>query len=374
MRNITSRLRKINDMTSSTKNLLDSIEYDEHDFIYLSGLIRKYHNNNYPMGIIVSNWKQIRDLGNDSSSLESCIIRYGDEVGRTIFEQKCKNTTRTKEDYIEKYGAVTAQEILSSRGASLDNYIKRHGEALGRTKWETYCNKRLKTFETGRKEKRYASRNLEWFQNKHGKEKGYAIWDKKKTDQAYKVSREYYIEQYGVDEGTKRCSESKTRSLDNFIKKYGFTEGTKRYNSWLMNVVSAFKNRRNYSIWAKECCDTIKEAIDDLFYYADNEMVWQLPQKYAKKLNQKIISPDLFYRGKIIEFHGDVFHGNPDLFEDNETIHPFNKQITVSQLREIDNIRTEYYISKGYTVLEVWENDYKTNSTGVINKCLTFLK
>ncbi|MBC8554218.1 MAG: hypothetical protein H8D23_31810 [Candidatus Brocadiales bacterium] len=114
--------------------------------------------------------------------------------------------------------------------------------------------------------------------------------------------------------------------------------------------------------------------MEDLYYYGENEMIWQLPGKYQEQLGQKIISPDLFYRGKIVEFHGDVFHGNPDLFEGKSTPHPFKKNTTSAELWRIDKCRKEYYNSRGYDVLEIWENNYKLDKAGVIDKCLTFLK
>lgn len=367
------RLKKFN-LTDKQKSLLDSIEYNESDIEYLKSQIRRYLKNNLPIEYLQKNWSEIVKLGKDSSSKQSYILRYGEEIGLKLFNEKTKASTLTKADYIEKYGIKEAEKKLSSRGASIENYIARYGEQNGRKRWQEYIDKRNKTFAQGRKEKRYASRNLEWFRTKYGKDKGYEVWDKKRKAQAYKVSSEYYIEQYGEEEGKRRCAESKTRSLSGFIKKYGEIEGNARYDKWLINVVNGLKGRNNYSKWATECCEIIKETIADLYYYADNEMIWQLPKSYQQRLNQKIISPDLFYKGKIIEFHGDIFRGNPSLYESTEKIHPFNKNITVGELNEIDSIRKEYYNSKGYKVLEVWENDFKQNKEEIIDRCLTFLK
>ena len=367
------RLSKFN-LTDEQVTILNSIEYHEGEFEYLKGQIRRYLKNNLPIEYLQKNWSEIVKLGRDSSSKRSYIIRYGEEIGLKLFQEKTKASTLTRADYIEKYGIEEAEKKLSSRGASLKNYIDRHGDQVGKEKWQEYINKRNKTFAQGRKEHRYASRNLEWFQNKYGKDKGFDVWDQKRKSQAYKVSREYYIDRYGEEEGKKRCAESKTRSQSGFIKKYGIEEGTKKYNTWLKNIVAGLKGRNNYSKWATECCEIIKETITDLYYYADKEMIWQLPKAYQQQLNQKIISPDLFYRGKIIEFHGDVFHGNPNLYESNERIHPFDKNITVGELNKIDSIRKEYYNSKGYEVLVIWENDFKQNKDEVINKCLIFLK
>lgn len=369
------RLNKYN-LTNKEIKILDSIEYDENDINYLKVQIRKYLTEKYPIEILKKNWDEIVKLGRDSSSLKSYITRYGIEIGNKLFKEKTKASTMTKEDYIRKYGKELANEKLSNRGASVENYINRHGEEIGTLKWNEYCQKRKNTYTKRRKAGQYAhmSHNLEWFQKRYGNDEGYEVWDAKRKLQAYKVSKAYYVETYGKEEGELRCAASKSRSLENFINKYGEEEGKKRYNTWLYNVVSGLKNRRNYSIWATECCDFIKRTVEDLYYYGENEMIWQLPGKYQEQLGQKIISPDLFYRGKIVEFHGDVFHGNPDLFEGKSTPHPFKKNTTSAELWRIDKCRKEYYNSRGYDVLEIWENNYKLDKAGVIDKCLTFLK
>jgi hypothetical protein len=367
------RLNRYN-LTQEQISILDSIEYDPADEMLLKVQIKKYLKKGYPISVLRDNWAEIVKLGRDSSSLKSHILRYGEKLGKDLFDQKTAATTITRQDYIRKYGKEAAIQHLSKRSSSLANFIERHGVEEGQRRWDEYLQKRAQAFAEGRKQNRYASRDLSWFQSKYGNKKGYEIWDKKRKDQAYKVSQQYYIDQYGLEEGVRRCRNSKTRSLRGFVNKYGYDEGRLRYNQWLKNVVAGLKNRRNYSIWATECCEEIKQHIADLHYYAENEMVWGLPKLYVNLLGQKMISPDLFYKGKIIEFHGDVFHGNPALFESHAKVHPFDRDITVEQLQEKDRIRKEYYQSKGYDVLEIWENDYKTDRLGVIEQCLIFLR
>lgn len=60
----------------------------------------------------------------------------------------------------------------------------------------------------------------------------------------------------------------------------------------------------------------------------------------------------------VYEFHGDVFHGNPDLFEPNTKCHPFNKDITAKELYDKTIEREEYIKSLGYNLVVMWENDY----------------
>lgn len=361
-------------LTQDQVDLLDSIIYDEKDLNLLREQVKKYITYGYPIEILAKNWTAIKNLGKDSSSLNSYHIRYGQELGDQLFAKKTESSTRTKEDFINKYGKDEAIRKLKSLGASLENYINRHGEELGKIKWQQYCEKRKKSFAKGREQNKYASRDLNWFQARYGKEEGYRVWNQKRQNQAYKVSRQYYIDRYGIDEGTRLCKQAKTRTIEGFIEKYGFEDGVRRYNAWITNRVASLKSRKSFSKWAMYCCDMIKEQIQDLFYYGNNELIWGLPNHYRKLLKQKMVSPDLFYKGKIIEFQGDRFHGNPTMFKNEDRPNPFRKNLTAGEIRSLDKIRIEYYISKGYTVLEIWESEFNDNQHEVINKCLEFLR
>ena len=366
------RLKKYN-LSENQLAILDKIEYNEEQEAVLKRMITRYLKDGLCIETLSQNFHKILELGKDSSSLKSNIIRYGEIDGLKKFEDKCKQTTFTRDDYIQKYGLDVAEKKLKSRGASLENYINRYGEKIGNKKWLEYCKKRAYTYKKNRGTGKYASRNLEWFQKQYGDEQGYEVWDTKRKTQAYKVSKEYYIDTYGETEGLIRLRKTKSRDLSFFINKYGQDEGFKRYSNMLLKKVNALKKRKTYSSWSLECCLYIKKVVDDLIFYGERELVWNLPLEWQIKLNQKIVSPDLFYRGKIIEFQGDLFHGNRNLFEGNEKPHPFNN-LTVDELRKQDNIRLDYYKSKNYKVLEIWENDYKEDKERTIKKCLMFLK
>lgn len=64
----------------------------------------------------------------------------------------------------------------------------------------------------------------------------------------------------------------------------------------------------------------------------------------------------------VYEFHGDVFHGNLDIFNEDDTCHPFNKDITAGELwsTTFDKMKL---LSSVCTVLYIWERDYKNGKT-----------
>jgi hypothetical protein len=399
MKFILTKIRKAIDLTPEQLSIVNDIEYEREDIPYIISLIRKYVKHGYPPIQLKEHWREIRALGNNSSSRDAFVMRYGEELGSKLFIEKSKKSISTKEDFVKKYGEEKANEILRERGASLENFIKRHGVEIGNEKWIQYCEKRSESYELGRKEKRYARRNLDWFINKHGQEQGYKIWDKKRKRQAFKVSTAGYVEKYGEIEGKTRIKKSKSRNLEYYTNKYGIIDGTLKYNAKCENARKAMSltgfqerygdcegekrwssmkekqataNSSSVSKWSLDCITELRKHIPEITLYGDNEVIVGLPQEWREKLEQVLIRPDLFHYGKIIEFQGDVFHGNPALFEEEDTPHPFN-DLTTKELRLQDEIRFEYYRSRGWEVLEVWENDFKTNKEKVIEECIQFL-
>ena len=87
----------------------------------------------------------------------------------------------------------------------------------------------------------------------------------------------------------------------------------------------------------------------------------QIPRK-IKKLSKKII-----------EFYGDRFHGNPELFADEDCCHPFNSSLTSMDMKNRDEKRNNILTERGYSVKIVWENDFRKNADRIIDECKDFL-
>lgn len=378
MNNIISHARSLSKLivnTSTPQNHIDalnSIEYYKKDQEWLVTKIKQYIKKGYPLMTLVSNYPLIKALGKDSSSLSSCIIRYGDEIGNKLFQQKLESSSNTTEKLISKYGEIATREMQSKNGASIDNYIERHGEVEGAIRWQKYLDNRAASYVAKREAgHQYPKYNLQYYINLHGDIKGTTIYTKKINTQRHKVSLAYYIEQYGPILGPIKCKECKDHgSLNYFVKKYGEKIGQVKYKN-NCDKLALKKTSSYYSKTSQHLFDELKITIPDLIYYGEHELIWVVTGD--TKLQQRIICPDLFYKGKIIEFQGDVFHANPKKFVAESTPHPYNRKITAQEIWDNDALRIEYYISKGYQVLEVWELEWNTNKLGVIEKCLKFL-
>ena len=80
---------------------------------------------------------------------------------------------------------------------------------------------------------------------------------------------------------------------------------------------------------------------------------------------------DFAFNDKLIEINGDYWHCNPEFYD--ESFYNVSKRKTAKELWEIDARKKEIAEQNGYKLLVIWENDYNTNPTSVIKKCLDFL-
>jgi very-short-patch-repair endonuclease len=89
-------------------------------------------------------------------------------------------------------------------------------------------------------------------------------------------------------------------------------------------------------------------------YFAElnHEIFIRIDENWQMKLNQMIMFVDFVKNHKIIEFDGDYWH---------------------SEKTEIDKLRDEYAISKGYKVKRIQERDYRQEPQKVIRECLQWL-
>jgi G:T-mismatch repair DNA endonuclease (very short patch repair protein) len=69
----------------------------------------------------------------------------------------------------------------------------------------------------------------------------------------------------------------------------------------------------------------------------------------------------------IIEYYGDYYHGNPNIYSENDTIRYEDRNLYVWEKWEEDARRTARLESLGYKVYVVWGKDFKTDPYAVID-------
>jgi len=254
-------------------------------------------------------------LSNDQVKyMQSCFTKK-----RLENPEKYKDTYSTKIEYWIKKGLSKdeAKEKIAKNQStfSLKKCIEKYGLKEGRKKWE--------------------ERQIKWQNTLNNK----------------------------TEEEKNKINNRKIPNLENFIRKYGEIKGLEKYNLMLQNF-------RGYS--------TISQNI---FYILLEQIEEKGKVKFATHNGEKIISHnkrnfffDFCYNDKIIEFNGDVWHANPQMYKKLDYPHPYKKKLSAEEIWKYDEEKNQLAKNKGYDILIIWEKDYKENKENVINECIKFLK
>lgn len=266
---------------------------------------------------------------------ENCISRYGEEKGLLKWDQYCKKQayTNSYEYKNKKYGMTENEFNLynKNRAATLDNFIKRHGEVDGLNRWKNYCETQSKS-----------GCSLEYFIEKYGDKKGRDVYD--------------------------NVCKSKSTSMASYISKYGIDEGTKRYNSLVAEKMVG------YSKISQELFRYLSSYTDNKVYFAESHYGTEYHVLDVENSRSYFYDYVDIINKKCIEFNGDVFHGNPEMFTESDTPNPFLK-VSCSEIWAYDKDKINHLkMQRGIDTLVVWERDYRENKQNVIEKCLQFLE
>jgi hypothetical protein len=192
---------------------------------------------------------------------------------------------------------------------------------------------------------------------------------------------EYWINKgFTEEESKQKVSErQRTFSLEICIQKYGEEEGKKRFterqNKWLTSLTQNGNMVIGYSKISQELFYSILEHYE----INDRENIHFATHNKEFKLLKKDGGVWLYdftdiKNKKIIEFHGDLYHGNPKKFTSTDCPHPFRKDITAQEIWDKDELKINIAEENGYEVLIIWDSEYRWgNKQEVINRCITFL-
>ena len=192
---------------------------------------------------------------------------------------------------------------------------------------------------------------------------------------------EYWINKgYSKEEARQNVSEHQsTFSFQKCILKYGEEDGKKRFtgrqNKWLNSLLTNGNMVIGYSKISQDLFYKILETYDindrDKIYFATHNSEFKLDKKEGGVWLYDFTD---IKNKKIIEFHGDMFHGNPKKYNSMDNPHPFRKKITAQQMWDKDKRKLDVAIEKGFDVMVIWDSEYRWgNKQEIINKCISFL-
>ena len=115
-----------------------------------------------------------------------------------------------------------------------------------------------------------------------------------------------------------------------------------------------FPVRTNYSRSAIKWLAFVAQNENIVIQHAENSGEFRIPgtsfsaDGYCKETNT------------VYEFHGDAYHGNPDVYKDDAQCHPFSEKSAI-ELYAATKLREQKILELGYNLVVMWENDWKKN-------------
>ena len=267
----------------------------------------------------------LRGLGHNRQSEIFFVTQYGERLGEIKFKelQTSQALTNSKE-----YKGMTDEEFKqynNSRSITLENMIKKYGEKEGTRVFREYREK-----------------------------------------QRYKKSKQRYIDEFGEEQGLKifkEINKKKIQNLENFQRKYGDEDGLRRYRNF---VGKRFKGFSNIASNLFSQIESLVNSDKVSFLYLPKNLELLL-EKIGGFYKYDFCIPELKF---IIEFNGDVFHGNPQLFTESDCPNPFDRTLTAKQMWLNDKEKIDLAKSEGFDVMVIWERDYRNNPKIIVNNII----
>lgn len=254
-------------------------------------------------------------------------------------------------------------------------FTTQYGERLGEIKF-----KEVQTFQALSNSKEYKGMTDEEFKRynnsraitlknmikKYGKEEGTKVFNEYREKQRYKKSKQRYIDEFGEEEGLKifkEINKKKVHNLENYQRKYGKEEGLRRYSDFLVSRRCSFSKMAS-SLFRKT--ESSLNRNDITYIYQPKTEEFPIYQKNRSFFYDFCI-PELKF---IIEFNGDVFHGNPQSFNESDCPNPFDRTLTAKQMWLNDKEKIDLAKSKGFDVMVIWERDYRNDPETIMDNII----
>jgi hypothetical protein len=283
-------------------------------------------------------------------SLDWFQIKYGYELGTIKWlnlkkSQSERAKINSKNDiWISKgskrYWLKRGYDEIESTQLSLkyNSYSKQYWISKGLT-YEQAQNKVLERIWTSDKFINKNNINLQETKNK-------LVLSIKKSDY-YKIHKKYGLKKY-------------------WIFKYGYDLGCQRYETFLFkrSLYPKRKVKRQSNI-------AIKFFDELLTYIPDKENVYYYNHNGEKKIGKYYV--DFYYKGIVIEFNGDFWHGNPRFYKEynyNTVLKKFYSEIWDHDDIKNSNILKIDYIKELFII---WEDRDKTKES-LTSLCLDLIK
>lgn len=300
----------------------------------------------------LNKWNKRIESHKGKCSLDWFVQKFGDQVGPEKYKTHCSklsvgyNTLKSRGYSDDEIHAIKQQHSEKSKN-DLKTFIQRYGEIEGKIKHENYRQK----------QRQVSKRSLDyWLQQTNGDE----LLSIKLLGDYQKRDLNWYICKFGEIDGPQRffaANSKKGRTLENYINKYGFDVGFEKYSIACKN----FKNNQRGIFNSKGQLE-VEEFLNTEFSNvkgARNETgIILTDAEKSAYIKNNIMYPDIIVNDKvIINYHGDYWHANPEIYKNPMEIHNRSKK-TVYEIHQIDYEKNLILQNRGYFVITIWESEW----------------
>lgn len=229
-----------------------------------------------------------------------------------------------------------------------------YGNVDGRKYWDEYIERQRYTNSKeykGMTDLEFKEYNLsravtkENLIKKHGNIEGLKKWDEYINKQKYTKSLQRYIDEFGLDLGFKKFKEINRKKIN-----------------------AAKKSKTGYSQISNIMFKLLESKLNSKCYYGKNEFILENGNTFYLL---DFYCPEFNF---VIEFDGDIFHGNPRYFNENDNPNPFNRELSCKEIWKKDYQKSNYILSKGFRLLRIWESTYIDNKDIILDDIVSHIK
>lgn len=197
----------------------------------------------------------------------------------------------------------------------------------------------------------------------------------------YPTKIEYYIQRgFSEKEAKQKISQIQNRfSRKICIEKYGVNDGVvvfqERQVKWQKSLSENGNIKGGYSKISQILFMEILNKYD--INEVKNVFFWTKNKEYLIKSDKSVLLYDFtdISRKKIIEYNGDQYHANPNIYNENDTPHPYHKEngYSAKDIWKRDNRKTNFAENEGFSVLVIWDSEYRKYPQQTLEKCIRFI-
>lgn len=298
------------------------------------------------------------------------------------FKFNCSGKFKNGKEYQEAHsGAPIIDELLSKKYAITEkNMVAKYGEIEGGHRWKKYCDKQAESNSFAYKQKKYGwtqaqyddynssrAQTLAKMIQRYGEIGGTEKWISYCDRQGYTNTKDYFTEKYGKEIGTTKYIEvCKMKAAPHDPNQLAEKLGISRNEA--IQIIIERGASRGFIVGSNletEFINALEKEFGKLEYTTLNKPYG----KWSSYLNSYVLY-DVKHGECVIEFNGDYWHANPNIYNDGAII----RGRTAIEIQQRDKKKLQTVLDLGFRVLTIWEAEYKACKHETIKKVIKWMQ